>query len=64
MFSLPSGRLRIGLPLEEKSEATSMLRFVLHQLLTPCQSRDTIEIEPMRSWKIIPTINGYDAFPV
>jgi transposase len=33
----------IGLPLEESSEAVAMLRFVLRQLVTLCQLRDTIE---------------------
>src|SRR5579864_117880 len=33
----------IGLPAEENSEAVAMLRFVLHQLLTLCQLRATIE---------------------
>jgi transposase len=33
----------IGLPAEENSEAVAMLRFVLRQLVTLCQLRDTIE---------------------
>ncbi len=33
----------VGLPAEEASEAVAMLRFVLRQLITLCQLRDTIE---------------------
>jgi transposase len=33
----------VGLPAEENSETVAMLRFVLRQLLTLCQLRDTIE---------------------
>ena len=33
----------VGLPAEGNSEAVAMLRFVLHQLLTLCQLRATIE---------------------
>ncbi len=33
----------VGLPAEENSEAVAMLRFVLRQLVTLCQLRDTIE---------------------
>jgi transposase len=33
----------VGLPAEESSESVAMLRFVLRQLVTLCQLRDTIE---------------------
>jgi len=33
----------VGLPVEQSSETVVMLRFVLHQLVTLCQLRDTIE---------------------
>jgi transposase len=33
----------VGLPVEENSETVAMLRFVLRQLVTLCQLRDTIE---------------------
>jgi transposase len=33
----------VGLPAEENSESVAMLRFVLRQLVTLCQLRDTIE---------------------
>jgi transposase len=33
----------VGLPVEENSESVAMLRFVLRQLVTLCQLRDTIE---------------------
>jgi hypothetical protein len=33
----------VGLPVEESSQAVAMLRFVLGQLVTLCQLRDTIE---------------------
>jgi transposase len=34
----------IGLPTDESSETVAMLRFVLRQLVTLCQLRDTIEV--------------------
>jgi transposase len=38
-----SAQTSVGIPLQENSEATSMWRFVLQQLLRLCELRDTIE---------------------
>lgn len=38
-----TAQFSVGLPVEENSETVAMLRFVLHQLVTLCQLRDSIE---------------------
>ncbi|MGB2887259.1 MAG: IS110 family transposase [Candidatus Acidiferrales bacterium] len=38
-----TAQVSVGLPAEENSETVAMLRFVLRQLITLCQLRDTIE---------------------
>ena len=54
--SCPTAQASVGLPAEKNSEAVAMLRFVLRQLVTLCQLRDTIE-KPIHFWKIMLTIH-------